>query len=321
MLHIENNSTEQIAFLLMPGFSLFALACVSEPLRVANRLSGEELYDYSFLSLDGKPVQASSGAETSVSRALEDCPDTYRTIIVVAGFSPLEQCTTSTFATLRKMAAFGIQIGGIDTGSEILAAAGLLAGRRATIHWESRNSLAENFRDIEVAPELFVIDGGRMTSAGGTAGLDMMLHVIWDQHGHELATAVSEQFIHSEIRNSHDAQKMSLQRRLQTTNSRVIAAVELMEERKDQSCPISQISHDVGVSQRVLERLFKQELKTTPKRFYRRIRLERARRLLQQTDLSILEISIATGFSSAPAFSRVYKEHFATTPTNDRKLI
>ena len=318
----SNNAehSERFAFLLLPGFSLFALACVSEPLRVANRLAGENLFQYDFISVDGAAVTASNGAQTNADFSLSEYLEMRATIMVVSGFEPETLCSTALLADLRYRSSHGARLCGIDTGAWILAAAGLLEHRRATIHWEARSSFEERFPNVESVPDLFVQDGRYWTSAGGAGGLDMMLHLIRNQKGHTLASDVSDQFLHGTIRSADDEQNMPSRDRLQTTNSIVLRAVALMEQNKNDAMTISELADHIRVSLRSLERLFKRELNTSPNRFYRDIRLARARGLLQQTDLSILEIAIACGFSSSAVFSRNYREMYGTLPSQDRHL-
>ncbi|GAA5525691.1 HTH-type transcriptional regulator CdhR [Microbulbifer aestuariivivens] len=307
-----------IGFLLIPQFSFFALACCSEPLRVANRAAGRQLFEFTFLSGNGLPVQASNGVPFEVSCSLSDCPSEYQTIIVVSGFDPLEGCGDSLLYDLRRLSANGINLGCVDTGAHILAKAGLLHGQKAIVHWESSSGFQESFPTIQVVPERFMIEEGHVAAAGGLSSLDMMLNIIQASHGHQLANAVAEQFTYNFVQSADDAQRMSLRGRLNTTNRRLIKAAEIMEKHLASPLTVQQIAQRTETSTRELERLFKREVGTPPKRYYRRLRLERARQLLRQTDMTVLDIAISCGFQSAAYFSSAYRAEFGLSPSRDR---
>ncbi|WP_237067469.1 GlxA family transcriptional regulator [Microbulbifer guangxiensis] len=307
-----------IGFLLVPQFSFFALACCSEPLRVANRAADKQLFEFIFLSEDGSPVRASNDIPFTVSHSLAECPSEYQTIIVVSGFDPLENCGDSLFHELRRLSATGINLGCVDTGAHILAKAGLLHGQKAIVHWESSSGFQESFPTIQVVPERFMIEEGHIAAAGGLSSLDMMINIIRASHGHQLANAVAEQFTYNFVQSADDAQRMSLRGRLMTTNKRLIKAAEIMEKHLASPLTIQQIAEKIKTSTRELERLFKREVGTPPKRYYRRLRLERARQLLRQTDMTVLDIAISCGFQSAAYFSSAYREDFGISPSRDR---
>jgi len=309
---------ESIGFLLVPQFSMMAFSSAVEPLRVANRLAGRTLFEWKAWSVDGKSVHASNGWPIPVEGALASLTD-IPTLIVCSSFEPEQGATKPILASLRRLARRGTEIGAFDTGAWILAAAGLLDGQRATMHWEAAPGFAEAFPDIEISEALFEVSGKHFTCAGGTAALDMMLDMIARKHGQALAVAVSEQFIHDRLRNRHDRQRMSLAKRLGVGNGKLIRVVEAMEANIETPLEAADLAALSGVSARQLERLFRTQLNETPSNYYLRLRLERARQLLRQTDMSVMEISMACGYSSASCLSRSYKAHFAVPPREDRK--
>lgn len=312
------SKAEMIAFVLIPGFSMYALASASEPFRVANRLNPTPSYDIKFVSIDEGPAIGSNGVSISTHVTFQDLQKDASRIIVVAGFDPLENCTPNTLSLLQEAARHGVLLGAVDTGAYLLAEAGLLSGRKCTLHWESIGSFREQFPHVTVVSELFVEDGRFFTSAGGVGSLDMALQIIWLKHGYDLMTSVAEQFIYSALRSGDHHQRMSLRHRLMTSNTHLIKAVRLMEERRLMPYSIATIAKESGVSQRELNRVFKRNLDTTPQNFYRGIRLNRASRLLQQTDMSVLDIAVLCGFSSASLFSRNFKNLFGIPPTQSR---
>lgn len=304
-------------YFLLPGFSQMAFTSALEPLRAANRQAGRRLYQWCLVSLDGKAVTASNGVTLLVDHGVEQRPE-LDDIVVCAGEQAHLYNDKSTLGWLRREARRGTRIGAVSTGTYVLARAGLLQGHRCTIHWENLAGFAEAYPDIELTPELFEIDGSRFTCSGGTAALDMMLAIIGQEHGRDLATAIAENFIHERIRDRHDHQRMTLRSRLNVSHPRLLQVVDLMERHLEEPLARSDLARRTGMSTRQLERLFRRYLGRTPTRFYLELRLERARHLLAQTSLSVLDVALACGFVSASHFSKCYREHFDRTPREER---
>lgn len=311
---------ETIGFLLVPKFSMMAFTATIEPLRMANRMSGKELYRWSLYTIDGKPIRASNGILLMPDASLADAADVKRpdAIVVCAGIDVQIFNDKPTFAALRRMERQGVDIGAVCTGSHVLARAGLLDGHRCTIHWENLDSFTEAFPDIEVSTDLFEIDRNRFTCCGGTAALDMMLHLIGRKHGAALATAVSEQCILERIRDEHDAQRMPLSARLRVNHPKLVAAIGLMEANLEAPLSQNELARRVGLSRRQLERLFRRYLRKAPARHYLELRLQRARILLLQSTLSIIAVALACGFVSASHFSKCYRQAYGRSPKQER---
>ena len=308
---------EPIGVLLIPKFAAIAFFSAIEPLRVANRLAGRELFAWRSLSEDGGPIEASNGMRFMVDGALAEAAR-LPTLIVCSSFDPQLHESKTLLAALRRLSRAGIVLGALDTGAHILAKAGLLEDLPVTMHWEAVPGFREEFPDIEVSEELFEVQRRCFTCAGGTAALDMMLDMIGRKHGLALARAVSEQFIHDRIRSSSNHQRIERGARLQITNRKALAIVDLMERHLEQPLDGAQLAAAAGITPRQIERLFRALLRTSPIGFYRKLRLERARSLLRQTDMKVTEIALATGFSSASVLSRRYGEHYGIAPRNDR---
>lgn len=308
---------EPIGFLLVPEFSMMAFMAAIEPLRVANRLAGQSLFTWHAVSIDGEPVTASNGM-AMVAEARLDAAPSLSALILCSSFNPQKAETKTLLGALRKIARKGLPLGALDTGTHILAKAGLIESERVTMHWEAVPAFKEEFPLIEVSDELFEISPTRFTCAGGTAALDMMLHMIGIKHGHALAVAVSEQFIHDRIRDRGTHQRMQMANRIGVTNQKLIRIIEAMESHLEVPLDSVELSERAGVSSRQLERLFKTYVKDTPSGYYLKLRLTRARHLLRQTDLSVMDIALATGFSSASSLSRAYRVRYGHSPRQDR---
>ncbi|MET1078983.1 MAG: GlxA family transcriptional regulator [Pseudomonas sp.] len=310
---------EDFWFLLLPGFSVMGFVSTVEPLRVANRFRGE-LYRWRVLSLDGGPVLASNGMSLNVDGALQPLRRG-DTLLVVAGFEPLRCYTPALAHWLRRLDGEGVMLGGIDTGSVVLAEAGLLDGHRLTLHWEAIGAFRESYPHLDVTQELFEIDRSRITSAGGTASIDLMLDLIGQAHGVELAIEVSEQFVLGRIRPRQDHQRLQIATRYGVSNKKLVQVIGEMERHSEPPLSTLALAEGIQVSRRQLERLFRLHLQDTPSNFYLGLRLEKARQLLRQTDLSVLEVGLACGFDSPSYFSRRYRGRFAFCPSQDRRVL
>lgn len=316
-MEIGRTETRTFGFLLLPRFSLLAFTSAVEPMRSANRLAGQQLYDWRLISRNGGPVASSGGIEVMTQAAISDV-DRIPDLFVVAGLDAQAFDDRAILSWLRRLERVGCRLGALTTGSYILARAGLLDGYRCTIHWENLAGFREDFPGIDATTEVYEIDRNRMTCSGGTAAMDLMLGLIAADHGRELATAVAEQFIHERIRAPGEPQRMRLRNRLGITQPKLLAAIKLMEDNLEEPLSRRALAAHTGVSTRQLERLFRQHLRRTPTRYYLALRLDRARGLLTQTAMSVLDVALACGFVSASHFSKCYREFFGKTPREER---
>ena len=307
----------KVGFLLIPDFSMLAFSSAIEPLRAANRMSEKTLFDWVIASPMGEPVAASNEVVVNAENgpeALQDC----RLVFLCSGMNIKSHTEKSILNIARRLDRGGAIIGAICTGTYIMAAAGLLDDKRCTIHWENIDGLAEEFPMLEVTNELFEIDDTRVTCSGGTASLDMVLYLISQVHGQQLAATVSDQFIHDRIRDPSDRQRMELRARLGVSHPKLLAVVEQMEKNLEEPLSQTTLASMANLSTRQLERLFRKYLNTTPTRYYLNLRLARARQLLRQTSMSILSVALACGFVSASHFSKCYRESYGRTPRAER---
>jgi len=308
---------QKIGFFLAPNFSMLAFTSSIEPLRAANRISGRNLYQWKTLSLEGGSIQASNGVVIKPDSALTSAID-IDVLFVCAGINAAEITDRRILGRLRDYARADIALGAVCTGSLLLARAGLLNDFRCTIHWEDVEAFVETFPHLEITATLFEIDRNRYTCSGGTAPLDMMIYSISRDHGRKLAIDVAEQLIHNFVREPHDPQRMPIKHRTGINQPKLLAAIAHMEAYIETPLPISDIAGAVDISPRQLERLFRGELRKTPTRYYLETRLQRAKLLLAQTTMPILQVAVATGFTSAAHFSKCYKALFGHTPSAER---
>ena len=319
----ENSSEkpEHFGFLQVPSYSMIAFSSAIEPLRMANRNAGRELYRWSVYTVDGLPEKASNGLELTPDDSIEKANDV-DTLFVCGGADIAEAWSREIQFALRRISKRNnVRLGALCTGSYLLARAGLLDGYRCTIHWENIASLREEFPEVQVSDDLFIIDRDRITSAGGQASMDMMLKLINDRHGNKLVTHISEQFMCERIRSSDDRQRIPLHLALGSNQPKLTEAVTLMEANIEEPISLDELSSYVGISRRQLERLFQKHLNCVPTRYYLNLRLNRARLLLLQTSKSIVDIALACGFISAPHFSKCYRDLFGIPPRDERRKL
>lgn len=318
------STKRSIVFFLVPDFSMIAFATAIEPLRLANRMLGYQSYKWRLSSANGLPVTASNGVSCAVTTSLEDerrmlmGQDKPSMIFVCSGINVEQYNNKSVFAFLREEFNRGVSVGGLCTGAHILAAAGLLSGKRCAIHWENLPGFAEMFPKANVFADLFEIDGNIYTCAGGTAALDMMAKLIGDDHDENLVNRVCEQALTDRVRSPQDRQRLPLRARLGVQNSKVLTIIELMEGHLSEPLSLIDIADNVDLSRRQIERLFRQEMGRSPARYYLEIRVDRARHLLIQSSLPVVEIAIACGFVSASHFSKCYREIYNKSPQQER---
>lgn len=304
-------------FLLLNQFTFLSFAAAIEPLRIANRMSGQTLYRWTLVSESGAEASSSNGTRVLVDGGLSDVGRD--DIVIVCGGLDVRTNTTQPVVNwLRKVARKGSVVGGLCTGAHTLAEAGLLENRRATIHWENRDGFLEEFIETELTKSVFVIDGNRLTAAGGTASIDLVLTLIADDHGKDLANAVADQLIYTTIRTDRDIQRLSIPTRIGVRHPRLSRVIERMEQSIEEPVSPADLAEEVGMSTRQLERLFRRYLNRSPKRYYMELRLARARNLLMQTELSVINVALACGFTSPSHFSKCYRAQYGNTPYRER---
>ena len=308
-----------VAFLLVPSFSMIAFSSAVEPLRLANRVFGQEIFSWRVLSANGRSVAASNGIEVTTHGTFADLAGV-TAAVVCSGVDVQTFDHRDVIARLRGLAARGVPIGAVCTGTYVLAKAGLLDGHRCTIHWENHDSFAEQFAQLDLTEELFEIDRTRFTCAGGTAAIDMMLALIARQQGQDVASGVTDQLIHHRMRDGDERQRMELRARLGVAHPKLINVVGEMERCIEQPLSCVDLAEGADLSTRQLERLFRKYIGQAPTRYYLGLRLTRARQLLLQTSMPILSVGLACGFVSASHFSKCYSEHFARTPSQERRI-
>ena len=316
-LNTEVKSPRRFVFVLIENFTLLSFSSALDALRIANRMSGKKLYDWTFIGENEEFVSCSAGTQFKLDNSLVEL---HRddTILLCGGTAIQESTTKKLIGWLRREARRGLIIGGLCTAAYPMAKAGLLDDKKATIHRENQDSFAEEFLEVELTKTVFVCDGNRYTTAGGTSSIDLLLKIIADEHGEELANAVADQMINSSIRTDQDTQRLSVPTRIGVRHPKLSKVIQMMEINIEEPISPSILAKDVGMSTRQLERLFRRYLDRSPKRYYMELRLQKARNLLMQTDMSVINVALACGFASPSHFSKCYRAHYDTTPYRER---
>ena len=314
-----SDPTENLGILLIEGYPIIPFSCVVDSLRSANRLSGEPLYRWEYFAPHDEPVAASCGI-TVPTRPLAEARD-LTTLVIVAPNTAQHFDDAATLKRLRSLDRQGVNLGSASSGSFILARAGLLDNRRCTIHWENIPVFKELYPHLDVAFTLYEIAAGRFTCSGGTAALDMMLKLIENRSGRELAQQISRQYHHDRIRSEIDSQQMADRMDLAMHAPKLIDVIRLMESNIETPLPLPVIAKRCKLSLRQIERLFHKYRNVTPSQYYLSLRLMHAKQLLLNTNQSVMDISIATGFETQSYFTACYRKHFGSSPRSHRSRV
>ncbi len=313
----ENLPARRVGILLIDGFALMSYAALSEPFRAANLLAGRSCYIVQIIPQDGLRAVSSSGASISGSAQIGQFD--FDIVFVVAGGDPMAVRDPGILAWLRALDRRRVTLGGVSGGPAVLARAGVMENRRMTIHWEHAEALREAYPELMLERALYVFDRNRISCAGGTAPMDMMHEMISQHHGTQFARSVSDWFLHTETRPASGPQRAGRVARFNVTNRSVLIALEAMENNLAEPVSLSQLARFSNVSPRQLNRLFTQILGESTMSAYRNIRLDVARRLLEQTALPVTEVAIATGFPNPAHFSVAFRTRFKVSPVSTRR--
>jgi len=307
-----------VSILLLPESSLMSLACSLDTMRAANRIANSECFRWQILSIDGLPVQLSCG-QAIYPDASFNSQHSGDLLICIAAFRHQKHMPEQQLQLFKRRAREYAYLGSVESGSWILARAGLLKGLRATTHWEDLEDFRNSFSNIQVKPDRYVIDGRIFTTGGASPTFDLFLHLISTRFGHALALEVASVFIYDGTHQAQTPQPVISQGFLQQQSPNISAAIKLMEQHIDEPLSIEGIALQLQLSRRTLEKHFKAQLNISPQRYYKRMRMQIAKRLVVDSSNSLQEIALRTGFSSSAVFSREFKIAFGHSPSFYRK--
>lgn len=316
---MPQDHASKLLVIVTPNFNLLATTGLVDPMRAVNYLSGTTHFTWVFASVAGGAVIASNGLRVETCALKEVASDAFDIVVVSSSWSPEAHAAPPLLVALRRWASQGVLLGALDTGSLILAEAGLLRNQRATIHYEHIDSLGELHNDVDVTEGIFVSGKNRFTCCGGVASIDMGLELVRTRCGNALANAAARYIFHPVIRPEGSPQNPSLMEPLgHTTPAALRQIIVEMERNLEEPVPIPELCTRIGLSQRQVARLFERYIGKSPILYYRDIRLDRARGLVTQTNLQMSEIAAAAGFANQTHFSKAYKERFGIAPRKDR---
>jgi transcriptional regulator GlxA family with amidase domain len=312
-----NREKHRIGFVLVPGFSMLGLASATEVLQVANELLGDSVFETILLSLDSNPVSAFGSFQIKVATRVDDCAGLTDLFIVAETMPAPNDSRIATLANIgASLHANGAVLGGIGTGAAWWAQAGLMDGYRCTLPRAHAASLIASHAELCVTSSLYEIDRNRLSCTGLSTSLDLIIVWLGQQLGDRFQQSLLTHFSLDRVREPQ--MRIVAAAAHPSASSKFAEAVALMQSNLSEPLTTEDVASLVGVSRRQLERLFKQHLDTLPSRWYLEQRLALARRLLQESSQSILQVGLSCGFTSAAHFSNAYRNHFERTPRDER---
>lgn len=309
--------TRKVGILVFPCFSHLTLASVIEPMRIANKASRRLLYDWNLIGVEGSEIASSSGVVIRIDTTIAK-PADCDTLFIVTSFDVDSFITRKVIRFIRDLSARGNEIVGFETGAYVMAAAGILDGYRATLHWVDSDDFRQRFPKVDLVPNRFVVDRKRSTTGGSSPALDFMLDFIKRDHGLALAITVSGAFHYDQDYSGEEAQEIVSTSGIVQRDQKLAQAIRLMEANMESPPSLKSIARTIGVSERELQRRFRLRLGTTPIGFFTEMRLSFAYRLLELTDRTIIDIAMTCGFTSGSAFARAFRARYDRSPSSLR---
>ncbi len=306
----------KISILVLDESTMLTVASVIDPMRAANRLAGSDLFQWQLFACAGRDISL-TGDVTMVANDTFNDACAGDVLLLIASFNQRKNAAAATIQTLRRVAGKFSVICGIEAGTWLLARAGLVTTHRVTTHWEDFENLAQQYPSLSVVSDRFVIDGKFRTCGGANPALDMMLELIADYYDRVTSLQVASVFIYDQSHTAADAQPVHSLGLLKKREPRIAEAMRIMEEAIEEPIAIGVISTQLNLSTRMLEQLFRRHLNKTPSEYYLLLRLTAARKMIVDSNYTIQQISVLTGFSSQSSFSRAFKKVYQLSP---RKL-
>lgn len=303
-----------VGFVLVPGSSLLGLAAAIEPLKHALDTQGSARLAWTTCSAEGAPVSSSNGLVLPVDGDLSAAAEC-SVLIVCAGDQVLKGLPDGLLPLLRRFWNFGRYVGGIGTGGYALAAAGLLEARRFSLPDESIPPFRELWPELEPEGNLFCLDGRVLTCAGGMAAADMMLSFVASTFGEPLAEIARAKCLAAASRNGDEWQTPARHATVKRRHGKTLRAMTWIDEHFAEPFDVDSCAAAANVSRRQLERLFRRDLGRTPVGYVNEVRLDRAKALLQETGMSVMQVSVAVGFGASAHFSKLFHRRYGKRPS------
>ena len=319
------DAVQRFTIVLVGGFSQLCLASFIEPLRIANKAAGKTIFEWRLLSETGNSVQAATGECLSVQGDISTITSAqlmnsdFGALVVCSGDDWQPRPCLLLTRLLRSARRNSTPIYTLGSAAWMMAQLGLPNELRCTIHWRQKAAFSETFAHLDVSDQLFVSDGNLTTCAGEFAAFDLIIELIRRRCGEALVRTVCSHLLADNWRRGTQPQSAPLGLKYACANEKLILAIRLMEANLEETLRLDTLAAEVNLSRRQLERLFEQYLSQSPSNYYRKLRLGKARQLLEYTNQPVFMISVACGFTSAAHFSKCFRAEFRCSPNSIRK--
>ncbi|OMH30557.1 GlxA family transcriptional regulator [Motiliproteus sp. MSK22-1] len=316
--HEGRETPVKVGFVLLQHFSMMTFTAAVDALVTANLVRTAPLFSFATYGLDSKTVKSDLAIDISTSAVLDQLPlegdEAVEVLIVCGGYrcSHLEHSPLS--ALLKSAAKRNLVLGSLWNGAIALAQAGLLDNQECALHPDNHAFMHEQFDKVRVSERVLVVSDKRVSSAGPSSALEMMLVLIEQIRGKDIVRAIREILSCDQVAESSEAKLVQATDDPSFPNS-LRNILQLMSANIDEPLSVDELASYVGVSRRRIERLFQAHLETTPSRYYLELRITHARRLLLQSNDSVANIAVACGFLSTTHFSRCFKDYFGASPS------
>lgn len=312
---------QRVVVVAWPGAELIEIASITTTLTMANVFSGQELYDARLVTSGASPIACASGLTLQAQGSLEGEIGPLGTLVVSGGFGHERAAQdTHLVAHVRRLARESRRIASLCTGAGILAAAGILDGKRAATHWDQAAQLSRRYPLVTFDPTpIFVRDGNVVTSAGVTASLDLSLALVEEDHGAALARDIARQMVTYLQRPGNQAQMSLFTSAPAPVSSVAQTALDHIVTHLGDDLSSARIAEEVGLSERHLSRLFLREFEQTPARYVRQARVQAAAHLLATTTLTLAAVASRCGFGGAESLRQAFVTAFGVTPSHFRE--
>ncbi|MCF8510499.1 MAG: GlxA family transcriptional regulator [Rhodobacteraceae bacterium] len=312
----------RLGFLMFPGFPMACLTSAIEPLRAANEIMGRKEFTWRLVGETHAPVRSSAEVRFEPDEVLAEVADLDHLYLIsppTAGFVDPRHSP----ARLRWLERMGMTLGAFSGGIFPLARAGLMEGRGCSVHWCYEAAFKAEFPDVVPSEQVILREKRRITASGAGAVFDLMLRLIDERLGRQCMTEVACWFQHPFVRDADASQKVPVSRTSATADRLtppIREAIRLFETHVEDPLRIPDVAAAVDMSGRHFERLFKRETGQSPLRYYRHLRLSKARQRVLYSNDPLREIAIAVGYQAPAPMARHYQELFGVSPKDERRL-
>jgi transcriptional regulator GlxA family with amidase domain len=310
-----------VVFVVFPDLQGLDLLGPAEVFAGANQQTGQPFYRLHVVATAPGPVPTTSGVAIVADEAIARIRGPIDTLVMAGGDGTYGAVADAHLvANVARLARRARRVTSVCSGAFVLAQAGLLDGKRATTHWRACSMLARSFPAVEVDPDpIYVRDGNVWTSAGVTAGMDLALALVEEDLGRDVALAIARRMVLFLRRPANQSQFSAPLQAQAAARGGIREAQHLVNEHPEGDCSVAALARAAAMSERNFARCFTTEVGVTPARYVERVRVETARRLLEDTDEGVEAVAAAAGFGTAETMRRTFLRLLRTNPTEYRR--